>query len=409
MIAFYNVWAALGLVVYYFGPIDWPGSHTPAVGLYVSLCVIAFDLGVLLMVRNRPVGNSAVNRLLPSSVTRTRLLVAAYGAVSLLVLFVITGRSALDPNDYSLDFGQVYSDYGDALAARQVTPVQQGFMVVKAGLFPIALVAFVARFRTDRVVVALFLAPMLISSMFRGTDKELVDLVVLVVVAAALHGLLTRRMILVLTLVPVVLGLFLVRRLARFGGDLPPCLPKSVACFDYSSPVAQFFGARTEVLSIFLSNYLTNGYQGLSYAFDVGWEFGGGIGHLPPVARVLCSVAEPLCASGSYQEGLRSMGWDTSTRWTSVYPVLANDLSFWLVPLYLFLLGMVFSRCLSAWRAHQDAAGGAGIVLVTMFWVYSSANMQIAISLDWALATILFLYIAPWLRVRGETHVSVAI
>jgi hypothetical protein len=74
--------------------------------------------------------------------------------------------------------------------------------------------------------------------------------------------------------------------------------------------------------------------------------------------------------------------------------------SFWFVPVWLLIFGAAFCRCLVMWRGNQDAVAGAGIVMATIFWVYSSANMQIAITLEWALATVLVLYIAPWRRIN---------
>ena len=97
-----------------------------------------------------------------------------------------------------------------------------------------------------------------------------------------------------------------------------------------------------------------------------------------------------------YQQSLTAIGWDARARWTSVHSVLANDLSFWLVPIYFMLVGVVLQRAVNAWSRSKDPTSGATIIVVTMFFVYSSANMQIAITFDWAAATILLLYVTPW-------------
>ena len=90
------------------------------------------------------------------------------------------------------------------------------------------------------------------------------------------------------------------------------------------------------------------------------------------------------------------MGWDSQNRWTTAYTVIANDFSFLIVPLYLFMLGVATRRLLNVWRLNRDAAAGAGLILVLAFWLYSSANMHLAITLDWAIATVALLYIVPW-------------
>lgn len=397
MVVFYNAWVAIGLVLYYFGPVDWPGRDHPNVALYVVLCVICFDIGYL--IQRREPGTARPLPVVPTSTMKARAVVFSYAVLTFIYLAAVTGRVVLNPADYSLDFGAVYAEYGQALADRQVTPVVQLVILAKACLFPFALVTFIDRFPSDRIVVALFLAPMLISSLFRGTDKEIVDVLLLAIVAAFLHRLVNWRTAVLLGCVPLALGLFLVRRLERFGNDLPKCLPESGVCFDYDSLPARLFGEQFEVLYVFVTTYVTNGYEGLSNAFGLAWQPNYGLGQLPPIKRILCSVLDTGCGVGDYQASLTASGWDASTLWTSVYTVIANDVSFWLVPAWLLLLGAAYRRCLVIWRGTGDAVAGAGILMTTIFWVYSSANMQIAISLDWVLASLLVLYLAPWRRI----------
>lgn len=402
MVVFSNAWVGLGLVLYYFGPVDWAGRDSPTVALYVVICLICFDVGYLM--QQREPGLARPLPIAAPTARAARTVIGAHAVLTFVYLAAITGRVVYNPADYSLDFGTVYAEYGQALADRQITPVARAVVLAKACLFPFALATFVDRFRTDRIVVALFLGPMIVSSLFRGTDKEIADVLVLVIVAAFLHGMMNWRLGVLFATVPFALGLFLTRRLERFGNDLPRCLPESGVCFDYDSLVARWFGDRAEALYVFVTAYITNGYQGLSTAFGLAWQPNYGIGQLPPVKRILCSTVDVGCELGDYQAALTASGWDASTLWTTAYTVIANDLSFWLVPVWLLLLGAAFRRCLVMWRGNRDPVAGAGIVLVIIFWVYSSANMQIAISLDWVFATVLMLYGAPWRRISAATQ-----
>lgn len=399
MVIFFNLWVAFSVALYYFGPVDWAGRGSADVALYVGLCVIAFDIGYLL--RRRTPGAPKPIPIIPTTTFASRGIVIAHAVLTFIYLAAITGRVAINPADYSLNFGAVYTEYGLAIANRQLTLAVQIVTLVKACLFPLALVTFVDRFKSDKIVVAVFLIPMVVSSLFRGTDKEIADVIILLIVAAFLHGLLKWRVAAVLVSVPLAVQLFLTRRLERFRGDLPRCLPDSGVCFNYDSVTARLFGDRFEVLYVFITNYVTNGYQGLFNAFALTWQPNYGLGQLPPIKRTLCNALEIGCRVSDYQASLTASGWNASARWTTAYTVIANDVSFWLVPVWLLVLGAAFRRCLAMWDGARDAVAGAGIVLVTIFWVYSSANMQIAISLDWTLATVLLLYIAPWRRI-GE-------
>ncbi|QKE85633.1 hypothetical protein [Arthrobacter sp. NEB 688] len=403
MIVFYNAWVLLSLALFYRGPIQWDGARSADVGLYVLLCLVSFDVAYLLARRRTHATSTfAGARWAPRSTRGARALILGYAVLTVIYLYSTTGRNVLSPSAYSLDFGAVYADYGANLSTRTASQAVQVVTLLKAVVFPFALVTFFDRFRRDKVVVVGFLAPMAVSSIFRGTDKEVLDILLLLLVAMFCYRLLTWKSVATLALVPLAGALFVTRRLGRFDGSLPTCLPESSACFDYGSQVAQALGARAEIFSVFGTNYLTNGYQGLAYAFSLPWTPNFGLGHLPPVKRVLCSASETLCSTADYQSALTTFGWDTSARWTTAFPVLANDLSFWLVPLYTAFLGIVLARCLAGWRSGRDPRAAAGILLVTMFWVYSSANMQIAISLDWALATVALLYVSPLRKLRRQ-------
>lgn len=398
MIAFINAWVTFTLVLFYAGPIDWPGAETPTVALYVLACLLLFDLGYLSTRRHDLVQRPM--RGVPRSRPGALAVVCVYSGINLALVGAVTGKSVLSTSSYSLDYGQVYDDYQASISHLALPAFFGVLLLVKAALFPVVLVLLVQRFRTDFAYGAILVVPMVISSLFRGTDLEIIDLAVIIFGIAYLHGMLTkRRLLYAFVAVLGILELFLARRLSRFGSDLPACLPDSNACFDADGWVSRTLGQRVEVLFVFVTNYVTNGYQGLSYAFQLPWTPNWGFGHLPTLGGSICRFAA-ACPTDSYQQELTQSGWDSSNKWTTAYTVIANDLSFWLVPIFLFYLGVVSSRCLNSWRSARDPAAGAGLVLVLMFWVYSSANMHLAITLDWAVATVVLLYVAPWRRER---------
>lgn len=401
MKSFFSAWIAGGLLLFYFGPVEWSGASTPSVALYVSLCWGLFLVGAAMASRSK--GTPTPVAWQPRSRKMALIVMSVNAALTLFYVASTTGRSAFRAEDYSGDLGAVYADYAEYSSSLELSGIEQLVILAKAPLFPVALLVFIQYFRRDRLIVALFVVPLVISSLFRGTDKEIADLLILVGVAAYLHGMLTwRRVVLGMTAVVGALSLFFFRRIGRFEGDAPTCLPGSETCFNYDSFIAQELGKSAEMLVIFLTHYVTNGYQGLSHAFGLQWTPNWGVGHLPPVKSSMCGWLNQGCSTGDYQDSLTASGWDAGNRWTSVYPVLANDLSFWLVPLFMLLLGVVYARSMNMWRSSKDPAAGATIAVVAMFVAYSSANMQIAISLEWAFATVVFLYVTPWRRSRSD-------
>lgn len=394
MIAFCNAWVLATLAVFYYGPIDWPGARSPTVALYVGLCLLAFNAGTR-VARNGVVQLKPLP-IIPRTRTGSFAIVSVYSGISLLYVAAVTQKSLLSAGSYSLDYGQVYDQYQAAIGY-VVLPAGIGLLLIaKACLFPIVLILIVRDFRTDRWLILVFLVPMVVSSLFRGTDLEIIDMAAIVFGITYLYGMLNWRRVVFGALLTVgVLELFLARRVSRYGGDLPACLPDSTACFDPDGFIARMFGPRAEELSVFLANYIANGYQGLAYAFQLPWHPNWGFGHLPTLGSTACQYVGG-CPATNYQQQLTMMGWDSQNRWTTAYTVIANDFSFLIVPLYLFMLGVATRRLLNVWRLNRDAAAGAGLILVLAFWLYSSANMHLAITLDWAIATVALLYIVPW-------------
>jgi hypothetical protein len=182
---------------------------------------------------------------------------------------------------------------------------------------------------------------------------------------------------------------FVNRIIARYNGDIPSCLSDEI-CFNLDGALAQI-SPTLEIAYVLFTSYVTQGYEGLFIAQSLQFEFNFGIGHLPPVARILEQLF--YFDLSTYSERLVDAGWDTSWRWLSVYPVLANDFHWFFVPVYFFILGRAYAIARSAWQQKQSPAALAMIMLVTIFIVYSSANMQLAINLDWTVATIMLIYL----------------
>lgn len=398
---FFNIWVIMTLVVFYFGPISWPGADSTEVALYVLLCLGLFNLGTLYkpgMVRSHP-----LDFMLPTKPRTIGVLIFAFLVLSALRIASITGKNPILPGSYSLDFGQVYQEFEQSLQQRNVGLFEIIITLSRALLYPSVLLLFLESFRSNRLIAISIAASFIVSGLLRGTDKEFVDLFVLAAVATYYHGLLTRRVILFAAIAPVILGSFLLRRLGRFDGTLPNCLPQSEACFYFHSFVAQTFGQNMEILWVFVSNYLTQGYQALYYAFQLQFDFNFLVGHLPALKHALCSFTGIGCDMLDYQDKLVGVGWDTQHRWTSVYPVIANDVSFWGVPIYMAFLGVVYSISIKSWKEHKDVFSLAALSVIAEFFIYSSANMQIAVTLDSVFATLVFIYLAPFRRRASTT------
>ncbi|SFH05966.1 hypothetical protein SAMN04488020_10687 [Palleronia marisminoris] len=382
MLKFYNIWVLSVLALFYFGPIDWPGADRFAPAAVVLSCLGLFNLG------------SAVGERCPALPARgfdtfvdrraAWWLGCVFLALTALHVQDITGRFILDPTAYSLAFGDVYSSYLTRLDERQSGAIAMLVTVAKAVVWPMIFLLIVASFRRNTKLLLFLIFPYLASSMMRGTDKETVDLAIFFLILSYYHRVLGRRVVIALGVVAFILMLFAARKMGRYDGIDFSCLPGSPdACFDFDNALSVYVSPSLEFLRITLTNYLTQGYEGLARATELPMRFGWFIGHMPPLQSALCSTVRVACEMSTYIDRLPDHGWDTSNKWASVYTVLATDFHWVLMPFYFFVWGIVFAVSEKSWLQNRDQLSLGCLLLVAMMIIYSSANMQLAISLDW--------------------------
>ena len=130
-----------------------------------------------------------------------------------------------------------------------------------------------------------------------------------------------------------------------------------------------------------LDMYLTNGYQGLSYALQLPFKWCYGIGNNQFLISNFRDTFGLDVSEISYLHRVEmAFPWAEAHNWHSLYTWLANDVSFFLVPIVFFVFGYVFCN---AWvdsiRRHNPYA----IVVFCLFFIrfaYTSANNQVTSS-----------------------------
>jgi hypothetical protein len=97
-------------------------------------------------------------------------------------------------------------------------------------------------------------------------------------------------------------------------------------------------------------SYLTQGYYFLSFGFDLDYRFSNFLGSNPALINI-ASLLGLDNTQNSYVHRLTSYGIDPNIQWHSAYLWIANDFSFYFVPLYVCLLGFGLGV---SWILQQD-------------------------------------------------------
>lgn len=391
-------------MLFYFGPIPWDGARDGWVALVVVTAMLGLNLGCMSIPSS---ATCTYSTIIPPRLAITKI--SAYAVIFVFILlsanqvYNATGLSFISTSSWSANFGEVYTEYQEnTRIARVSSPLESLMSLIKAALFPVALVAFCYFFLKDKILAALFIFPMIGSSFMRGTDKETFDVLVIIIISAFYSGYKRKIIIGSALLVPIFLLLFIERKLGR-REDLPACF--EFVCINYDGFLSTI-SPKLEFGWAMIALYITNGYQGLSVALTVPFEFHFGLGHLPPIERLLCSLTRMMCDISTYDERITEAGWDAAYRWTTLFPTLANDIHFLLIPVYMFFMGRIMRSAEIFWHNERNPVALATLIMFSIFFAYLSANMQVAISLDWAVAWIVFVYI-PLLTLKVRRRSSV--
>lgn len=253
-------------------------------------------------------------------------------------------------------------------------------------------------------------------SILRGTDREVFDLLFiasasLLVLAARERFLSIKRLVAIFVVGAIVavaaFGIFSERRIQRsqltndrFTALLEDKSPHGgwmtimcvrYTCADPDNLAIKHLSAPAKYSVVMLTNYLTNGYKGLSIALTDPREFSStlGIGHSPAIKRLYEKLTGDIqLYRNGYTYRFKNEGWSDAGDWSTIFPWLANDVGFagsiLVVGLFAFLFGMSWRD--AVWSINDRAA----IVFCFLFqlFVYLPANNQLAQTMDGYFAAI---------------------
>lgn len=387
-------YTAITLGLYLWGPLPWAKDNLFNVVTIIVSTGFAFTFGYVASA-GRPVTLEAPLR----RVTSIRIIVWGAGLNVLTLPIAIYGYTGSSITDVSFSLarqGEVYLTRYQYLIDEPTSVARTSAAVSRSVVAPLvagglALLAFHWPTLSIRVraLGLTSVAAQLVYSLSRGTDKEVIDLLIVIAAVAIVRGSKTfLKMVLRLTVlclvIVLVFGLFTSRREARLGDRLSRCQLNAGICAESpsTSPIAETVGVENYFGLVSLTSYVTQGYHGLDLAVDGVFPAMYGVGNNAALTRLVETVGGTDIDSSSYQNQLLSDGWDPRHSWSSGYAWFANDISFFLLPVLWYFLGWFFQ---SSFRAARDRASDRGFVV---FWylvlliIYMPANNQIGTSLD---------------------------
>lgn len=125
------------------------------------------------------------------------------------------------------------------------------------------------------------------------------------------------------------------------------------------------------------SSYVTQGYYGLSLAMEEPFRWCYGFGNSYYLHSVSNGIFNDDYISERTYSARISSEWDMFGRWSSIYAWFANDVSFWGVPIVMFLVGRLFGLTWLDVLAQRNPFAAALFALLLIMLCYIPANNQV--------------------------------
>lgn len=177
---------------------------------------------------------------------------------------------------------------------------------------------------------------------------------------------------------------------------------RNVSLFDF------FFGKNTPITNTLdkMGYYISHGYAGLAYAMEIPFESTYGLGFSNSLLEYAGQYFDlpSSVRQATYNFRLQSQfGWQDGKWWSTSFVRIANAVSFWLVPLVMFLFGRLFGSAERRWQAEGDVISLILCCQLFIGFVYASCNLQIFQGRQALIATFLLLgiyFVRNTLRIR---------
>ena len=403
-------------LLYFFGPIAWPDNNNGILLFFLAVNTVFIYVGFSLGVKLENANTKKID-------WETFFKI---GAISTLVMFVpitlaYTNKWPWEVFSILSNQGEIYSEniarLQDTKTDRWLLALIKGFNgPLFYGSVTIGFLRFNLLKPKEKFLLLSVILSQVIFSTLRGVDKEIGDLLIMFFAAQAItkfrkyhvnqtnaeninleekndlnrpKNIDSRRNISFkyfsyIAIILIFLYNFTEKKMSRLGESYADfsILDSSIHP-DYSRPIISWMSPYFAFSFAMISSYMCQGYYGLSLVLNKPFNFSFGFGH----SAALTSFIDGLNKNASiykntYLSMMSELGWDDQYVWSSVYPWIASDVSFYLTPFVILLLSIFYGKLwIEAIQSNSDIPGIL-FCFMSIFFAYIPANNQIAQSLD---------------------------
>jgi hypothetical protein len=389
-----QIYLSTTLILFFWGPFEWEGIKFSLLATLLILYQLALLIGYFAGLSRSEVSvkNFNTNAWFKFSLLLGVILMIPY-------IYVYTGKYPWDALQALGDQGGAFIDYYMKLDEER-TPGRIAIMLIRTAFSPFLVVIFPLFLWTKRLSLTwkltfvLYVILYFSFSILRGTDKESGDFFIFIL--SSLMGLYVLRKSkgqlklnlkkkvtitsVILLGVLIAFSAFTERKMARLGGDEKLCIAAANVCADMDRGYMSHLGSKSRFGVSVATMYLSIGYYGMGLALNEEFESTLGFGHSIFLLNVLSFF--DINVDSSYTTKVSDAGWDAKAYWVTTYTWLANDIGFYGVIFFMFILGFLFSRAWSGIIHANDPVALIVFCQLSMMIVYLPAFNVIMQNID---------------------------
>lgn len=288
---------------------------------------------------------------------------------------------------YNLKFKLIKTFGGNILA-----PMHTFFSMVLWPMIPLSLFYIKKLSLFNRLVVFFTISIEIIRWISTGTNKGVIDIILIIMSITYLKANIKTNKILglkrinkinfkkiILYFFLIIIGLYIFEKniFSRTNGNIGIIRNILKSKIDYENLMIKVLPFKLKPILIYVTGYLTQGYYGLSLALDKKFIPMFGIGNSYFLISKIESIFSTDIFQYTYQARIQNLGWNPFVNWHTAYLWLANDLSFVGVIIFMFFLGQYYIYIYYKSIVNEDPICISLFCLINIGLFYFPLNNQI--------------------------------
>lgn len=388
------IYLILGPSLATFGPLEYDGMRAGLVFSFVVCVIVFFSFGFHLGAHSRPPRRAVWRRSQNPAILRNTFRISVFVSTLLMSYLLLdtiaTGRFTLSFARSAEAYLNSYTDY-----TRNSGNYSMRFLLTSLGSLTVFITQIFGIFyftslnrKSKITIIYIFVASILVFTLGGGTQKQFGDIIIYLVTVLiarqAWLGRLRASTLLKIGLL-VLAGLYLLlvllaNRYQNIGVSLDMLNGSLHPLISYrgGSWFEETLGAQLAFPIIMFTGYMSQGYYGLSLAFEQQFTWTAFAGSSYSISVILNQVfGAPFLVEQSYPYLVgTTTGWD-QTKWHTVFAWLASDLTFPGVVVFMGFVGFLYGR---AWIEVLRFGNPFSLLVFAMLsigLVFAPANNQL--------------------------------